>query len=282
MSASEAGTLQKMMQFRRDTEIYFFTTGSERMRILSGGNVLIGRTSLIVSEDFSCTGYGVIGGTAGNGQFIFGSGGGYTISGSLDNVPHIFRTNNTERMRITSGGEVGIGRTPTSTIKLHVKTASTSGSVFSFMADNNTDNCFGVRADGAIFLGLSASSPYNLTTGTAANAVLGNDGYFYRSTSSLKYKKDIQDAKHGLAEVLQLRPVTYKGKSETDGDTVFGGLIAEEVDAIGLTEFVQYDKDGNPDALAYGNMVSLLAKAIQELNAKVEAQAAEIALLKSK
>jgi hypothetical protein len=88
----------------------------------------------------------------------------------------------------------------------------------------------------------------------------------------------VNDATHGLAEVLALRPVTYKGKN--DGDLVFGGLIAEEVHEAGLTEFVQYAEDGSPDSLAYANMVSLAFKAIQELKAIVDAQGAEIAALK--
>jgi hypothetical protein len=110
---------------------------------------------------------------------------------------------------------------------------------------------------------------YNNTTGSGANMTVLSSGTIARSTSSLKYKRDVQDATHGLAEVLQLRPVTYKGKGENDGETVFGGLIAEEVHATGLTEFVQYAADGSPDALAYGNMVSLLVKAIQEQQALI-------------
>ena len=122
-----------------------------------------------------------------------------------------------------------------------------------------------LRGDGAISTGLASQSPYNLTTGNAANANLGADGYLRRSTSSLKYKTDVQDSTHGLEKVMALRPVTYKGKN--DGDTVFGGLIAEEVHEAGLTEFVQYAQDGSPDALAYSNMVSLAFKAIQEQQA---------------
>jgi hypothetical protein len=116
-----------------------------------------------------------------------------------------------------------------------------------------------------------APSIYNNTTGAAANVNVTSAGELYRSTSSLKYKRDVQNATHGLAEVLQLRPVTYKGKGENDGDTVFGGLIAEEVHETGLTEFVQYATDGSPDALAYGNMVSLCVKAIQELKEEFDA-----------
>jgi hypothetical protein len=112
---------------------------------------------------------------------------------------------------------------------------------------------------------------YTGTTGGSPNVVVSASGQLERSTSSLKYKRDVQNATHGLAEVLQLRPVTYKGKGENDGETVFGGLIAEEVHDAGLTEFVQYADDGTPDALAYGNMVSLMVKAIQELKAEFDA-----------
>jgi hypothetical protein len=123
---------------------------------------------------------------------------------------------------------------------------------------------------------------YNDTTGSGANLFISSAGYFYRSTSSLKYKKNVADATHGLTDLLKLRSVTYQGKSETDDGKTFGGLIAEEVHEAGLTEFVQYSDDGSPDALAYGNMVSLLVKSIQELKTIVDAQAAEIAELKAK
>ena len=66
---------------------------------------------------------------------------------------------------------------------------------------------------------------------------------------------------------MALRPVTYKHVN--DGDKVHGGLIAEEVHEAGLTQFVNYDVEGRPDSLAYGNMVSLLVKAVQELTARV-------------
>jgi len=108
---------------------------------------------------------------------------------------------------------------------------------------------------------------YNNTTGSSANLYVNSSGLVYRSTSSQRYKTDIQNASYGLNDVLALRPVTYKHIN--DGDKIHGGLIAEEVDLAGLTQFVNYDKDGQPDSLAYGNMVSLLVKAVQELTARV-------------
>jgi hypothetical protein len=149
-----------------------------------------------------------------------------------------------------------------------VNAANTSWSTY--QVDSNGADLFTVRADGLITTATTGSlGPYNYTTATAANMVVNSSGQLQRSTSSLKYKTDIQDATHGLEKVMALRPVTYKGKN--DGDTVFGGLIAEEVHEAGLTEFVQYAEDGSPDALAYGQMVSLAFKAIQELKSEFDA-----------
>ena len=109
---------------------------------------------------------------------------------------------------------------------------------------------------------------YDNTTSGGANVRVQSNGLLQRDTSSKRYKNTITDATHGLADLNKLRSVTYKGNN--DGDTIFGGLIAEEVHDAGLTEFVDYDSDNQPDALKYGNMVSLCIKAIQELSTKVE------------
>ena len=195
-------------------------------------------------------------------------------------TPLTFRNNGTERMRISSVGNVGIGVAPTSGNRVQIQGADTTGTANSLIVQNSAAAItLQIRNDGLVNTGTAALSPYNLTTAVAANMVVSSDGNLNRSTSSLKYKTDVSDLVHGLAEVLQLRPVTYKGKN--DGETIFGGLIAEEVDAIGLTEFVQYADDDTPDALAYGNMVSLAFKAIQELNAKVEALEARVAALEA-
>jgi len=166
-------------------------------------------------------------------------------------------------------GDVGVGRTPI--YRLHVQGSTTTSANYALVVENAgaAANLFYVRNDGLMMIGNAANSPYSYTTGNAANLYVDAGGLLYRSTSSLRYKSDVADAAHGLADVLKLRSVTYKAKNS--GDTVFGGLIAEEVHDAGLTEFVAYDKEGRPDALHYGNMVALLVKAIQELEAKVAA-----------
>lgn len=149
-----------------------------------------------------------------------------------------------------------------------------------FYFNNGTDRVV-INSSGSLNAtgGLQSLGVYNNTTGTGANLVVDSAGGFARSTSSMRYKNTITDAVHGLTELLALRPVTYKGNN--NGDAIFGGLIAEEVHDAGLTEFVTYNDDGEPDALAYGNMVSLCIKAIQEQQATIQELEARIAALES-
>jgi hypothetical protein len=183
----------------------------------------------------------------------------------------IFRTSNsnTERMRITSGGNVGVGISGVySDVRLMTRGVDATASNYAFRAETSAaGNIMYLRNDGLIVSGTLANSPTNYTTGSAANMYVSGGGELQRSTSSLKYKTDVKDYDKGLTEVLQMRPVYYKGKN--DGDIQFAGLIAEEIHELGLTEFVQYAEDGTPDALAYSNMIALLTKAIQEMNTKI-------------
>ena len=193
-----------------------------------------------------------------------------------------FAEGGAEAMRIDSSGNVGIGVTPSSGFRLTSKGATATSAGYNLLCQNSSGStCLLTRDDGLITTGLLASSPFNNTTAGAANLAVFSDGNFGRSTSSIKYKKDVVNTNHGLSEVMKLRPVTYKGKSENDGNTGFGGLIAEEVHNAGLTEFVQYADDGTPDALSYGNMVSLAFKAIQEQQAIIEELKNKVAALET-
>jgi len=190
-----------------------------------------------------------------------------------------FDTNGSEAMRIDSSGNLLVGTTSALGI-LTVKGAdSTASNWAAYVINSSSTDLFRVRNDGYFITGSAANSPYNYTSGSAANVVLDANGGLLRSTSSLRYKTNVENATHGLAEVMELRSVTYNAVN--DGDIVFGGLIAEEVDAAGLSEFVQYDHEGKPDAIHYGNMVSLLIKAIQEQQEQIETLKARIAILES-
>jgi len=277
--------------------LVFNAGGNERMRITSTGTVGIGTSSpsstyildvhtnnsvyntrfyqpssstsaynsiIITGAMTSAVGYAGIGGSAtGNTSFRDNF-----VVGTQSSHPLVLNTNDTERMRITSGGAVAIGATSTNG-RLGVRGTTNDSSAYAFEAANSSGNSLSlVRNDGLIIFPSLVST---FTTGSAANMFVSpGDGAIYRSTSSIKYKKNVEDYDKGLTEVMQMRPVFYEGISESDECKIFAGLIAEEVHDLGLTEFVQYAEDGSPDSLAYQNMVALLIKAIQELKAEID------------
>ena len=128
---------------------------------------------------------------------------------------------------------------------------------------------FLIRNDGGIFTGADGGSPLNFTGGSA-NVHIDSNARLRVVSSSKRYKEDIKNALWGLAEVLKLRPVTFKYKTqgEDEKDKKYAGFTAEEVHDLGLTDFVDY-RNNRPESINYPNMVALMAKAIQELNAKV-------------
>lgn len=102
-----------------------------------------------------------------------------------------------------------------------------------------------------------------VATGSSANAFIDTDGRIWRSTSSLRYKQDVEHAALDPAAVLNMQPRTWRDKAEVEADPDterrYVGFIAEELHDIGLGQFVVYDEQG-PEAIAYDRLsVALLA-----------------------
>jgi hypothetical protein len=126
---------------------------------------------------------------------------------------------------------------------------------------------------------LNCQKVYDTTTANAVNVHIRNDGFLLRSTSALKYKQNIRDLEN--IDINKFRPVRYKSKSEMDDQTKdHFGIVADEVAEAGITELVSYGAEGEVEGFQYERFTVVLLKALQELNAKVEAQALEIATLK--
>ena len=98
---------------------------------------------------------------------------------------------------------------------------------------------------------------FNAPTSGVSNANVylnPNNGLMARMTSSRRYKRNIADWSADPEAVLALRPRTWQANTPMEGDDPeawFVGFVAEEVHELGLTELVQYDEDGEPDALHY-------------------------------
>jgi hypothetical protein len=122
---------------------------------------------------------------------------------------------------------------------------------------------------------------YDVTTASAANVFVTSTGLLQRSTSSIKYKSDVEDYSKGLNEVMKLRPVTYKSINN-NSDKIYAGFIAEELADLKLTELYENNDNGEPDAISYAYMVTLLTKAIQEQQTQIEALKQRLLILENK
>jgi len=104
-------------------------------------------------------------------------------------------------------------------------------------------------------------------------------------TSDERAKKLIRSIPYGLNEVLQLNPSGFRWNHEDDTDVEsFSAGTAQVIEAI-MPELVRDDgiedgQGGHYKSVYDRELMAVLVKAIQELAAKVDAQQAEIELLK--
>ena len=87
--------------------------------------------------------------------------------------------------------------------------------------------------------------------------------------SARRFKNTIEDSPLGLALIEKLRPVQYYLNEMPERGQQFG-LIAEEVEAQDK-RFVTYQADGQIRSVLYLNLIPVLIKAVQQLQARLAA-----------
>ncbi len=122
---------------------------------------------------------------------------------------------------------------------LRAKGAGNTSSTYSlFLSNSDNTNGFQVRNDGRIMTGTDGESPYNFTTGSAANLFVSSNGSLYRSTSSELFKINIESIEDAWADkVLDLQPIYYKSTAAGDIGAIpenwtHYGFSAEQVATI--------------------------------------------------
>jgi Chaperone of endosialidase len=124
---------------------------------------------------------------------------------------------------------------------------------------------------------------FNRATTTVGSISVSTSTTAYNTSSDYRLKNSIEPMTGALNKVAALKPVTYKWNEDgSNGE----GFIAHELAEVcphavtGGKDAV--DEEGNPiyQGIDVSFLVGTLTAAIQELNAKVDAQAAEIAALK--
>ena len=319
----------------------FYTSGSERMRITSAGNVGIGtssplyKTHIVNASANAFIGVSNQGVADGNRQIIMGFGGNgtetfATIKGTRYNVaddvniailggnvgigtttptsyslsgkhmelfggsdysffhcntttvksflasnesalltalytfsahPLTFGTSNTERLRITSGGEVLINTSSSvaSTWKLQVNSLiATLGTDAALVYQNRSDSTkFTFYATGGY--------SYFFNGGNVAQINMANG--IYTPLSDINKKKDFEDSTIGLNAILGLKPKLFRMKTESNEVEKTLGFIAQEVkEHIPQAYVEQNDFIGLNDR----PIIAALVKAIQELKLEID------------
>jgi hypothetical protein len=176
---------------------------------------------------------------------------------------------------------------------------TSGGSYYVFSTVGNGTNCFRVKDNGQIYMGLASTSPYNATTVAAANANLDSNGFFYRSTSSIKYKTDVETLGDSYADaILDCRPVWYRSTTGNDNpEWGYWGFIAEEVAEIDprlvswKTHKLQKHDDGTedvieletpePEGVQYDRFVPHLLNLIRRQQQAIETLEAKVTALES-
>jgi len=236
------------------------------LRVDSSGNVGIGVTpSSQPLEIKRGAGTGALVEVAGNNNTpgstsaVYGQdSAGNAFAWNRANLPLLFGTNNTERARIDSSGNLLVGTTTAgfindngwakesvSVVQRH-NSSQTSGTAYTWFT-------FNTSAIGSI-------------------TQSGTTGVAYNTTSDHRLKENVAPMQNALDTVAQLNPVTYTWKADGSAGQ---GFIAHELQAV-VPDCVTGEKDavdetGNPQYQGVDTsfLVATLVKAIQELTARI-------------
>lgn len=228
---------------------------------------------------------------------------------SVTNHALVFGTNDTERMRIAAGGNVGIGTaSPSSSASIPLTlnaTGTNIGTQILFTNSYATAYC-GISADtrGDIVFqvdGTGSGSDKGIKLNTNGNntrlyvtnggevyiAGLADQGAFnlqvngtgvwaagaYVNGSDQRLKENIQDIDKGLEYINKVRPVKFNYKRDYSRDrNVHTGFIAQQLQSVFANEdyLGGMVQEGAHLNVAYQNLIPIMVKAIQEQQIEIE------------
>jgi hypothetical protein len=186
-------------------------------------------------------------------------------------------TNNTEKMRITSDGNLLVNTTTTNPGQNNTTVGYSLINGRFFCNNSGADNILGRNTDGTLIsIRRSGEEVGSISVTTLLTS--------YNTTSDYRLKEDLQEIK-GLEKVLSLKVYDYKWKSQ---DSRMDGVLAHELAEVvpdcvtGAKDAV--DEEGNikPQGIDTSFLVATLTAAIQEMKAIIDAQSARITALENK
>ena len=157
-----------------------------------------------------------------------------------------------------------------------------NGSTFNIGQTNGITFSSKLEIDGSGNVGIGTTSPTALlSVNGSANKPGGGTWAIF---SDVRSKENIKNYNKGLAELLQLRPVSFKYKKEFNwGEKTYVGLIAQEVEKVVPSMITEKEvqnisdfKEIDPNELTY-----MLINAVKELKAENDILKVRIAALEA-
>lgn len=259
-----------------DNYLSFATNGTERARIDSSGNLLVGKTSatyvaagrqLVEIAGSSTALLELKGGT--NSHYVYNDGGSMHIS-VVNAGNMLFTTSNTERMRLDSSGNLLVGTTSVfGNAKVTVSSTATDG--IASTQGTAGGYCFVANA-------LSNGGTYYFEAFTANGTNVGSitsngTTTTYAVTSDQRLKENIVNAPEfgSVIDSIQVRSFDWK----TGQFHQRAGFVAQELVSVAPEAVHQPADPEEMMAVDYSKLVPMLVKEIQSLRiriAQLEAQ----------
>jgi hypothetical protein len=258
-----------------DLRINAATTGTSsilnaRVVGLAGSYTIAGAAAIYVSPFVMQTGvtatntYGVYIGDVGDG----GAG------GSVTNKWGVYQTGSSNQNYFA--GNTFVGKTSSSDNVVGIYLPTSGASAFTMAASTNAASTLNIYSTGA----------------SAYRFYVTMDGKIYCTSTTIagisdqRLKENVRDLDVGLDAIMAVKPRRFdwkEGKGQDKKNAV--GFVAQEFETV-FPNSVTPSKAGE-DGIEYKTvcheeLIPAMVKAIQELNAKVDAQAVEIATLKAK
>ena len=237
---------------------------SYKLHVSNNTNGFITRFTGGTSSDVNI---GIFGSTAG----AFGS------IGTESNHPFNIFTNGTDRMTITSGGDVQFGTgtgnliyNPSATAPALQLSGSTSSSTIGASAyitlkDATNSRFWAIQANASQDLSLWHKNTSWVNVGNFSNST-----GIYTPVSNINKKKDFEASTIGLNEVLQLKPTLYRMKADDESEPKQLGFLAQEVEPFIPQAYVESKGEDKFIGLNYNAIVAALVKAVQEQNQTIQ------------
>lgn len=195
--------------------------------------------------------------TNGNTWTLFGD----TNDSSSSSLFHLFHTTTGNILTAKGDGDVGIKGTPDTDFHIF---HGNSGTADGFKLQNSTDNTwwrFYVSS------GTDDLRLYNSNNGTTMMGAFNDATGAYTSTSDRRLKKDFKTLHFSWNTFMQLNPLTYKYKKDSN-PTNYIGMVAQDVEKI-YPELVSYKVKEDIYHMDYAATGVVAIKALQELKKEV-------------